>query len=191
MGLLQRIRKWRAHHRIAKKILDGVALYTTVNAADVVLEQLADVQTPIVQEARADFYDGMRGPQMFQLDQRLMFDGKGGLNYTLLPKVFVDVGSQGNKGEPTGGLFAVTPLNYSPGTKPAFGSGVGGYVNFGNVGLLGVVATVHDLENEITNVNPQLYATIIVRDFLLDPRVSYLLQTGKWSKTYFKFWRNS
>ena len=71
--------------------------------------------------ARADFFDGMRGPNDAQLDQRVTL-GDGAPNYTLLPKTFIGVGEEGH------GIFAVTPVNYTPKQKPNVGAGIGGAI---------------------------------------------------------------
>ncbi|PIZ51982.1 hypothetical protein COY27_01865 [Candidatus Woesearchaeota archaeon CG_4_10_14_0_2_um_filter_33_13] len=119
-------------------------------------------------KARADFFDGMRGPNDVQLDQRVTFSQGSDVMYTLLPKTFIDIGDKGN------GIFAVTPLSYSPGKKLNAGVGVGGFLNLGKVGLLGVLPVVYSAGGEVTNINPTLYATITAGNFLFDPRVSYL-----------------
>lgn len=117
--------------------------------------------------ARADFFDGMRGPNDAQLDQRVTL-GDGAPNYTLLPKTFIGVGEEGH------GIFAVTPVNYTPKQKPNVGAGIGGFLDLGNVGLLGVVPVVYSAEGKVTNINPTVYATIMAGNFLFDPRISYL-----------------
>ncbi len=129
--------------------------------------------------ARADFYDGCRGPNTLQLDQRISL-GKENTGYTLLPKVFVDV-----EEEKKGGLFGVAPFIYSPEHKPVVGVGIGGYYSLGNVSLLGVVPVVYNLEGKATNINPTLYATLMTGRILVDPRISYLasIADGKTSHT--------
>ncbi|MFH0701223.1 MAG: hypothetical protein V2A62_02180 [Candidatus Woesearchaeota archaeon] len=118
--------------------------------------------------AKADFFDGMRGPNDAQLDQRVMMDKDHNTTYTLLPKAFIGIGEEGH------GIFAVTPFSYSPGKKPNAGAGIGGFANLGKVGLLGVVPVVYSAEGKITNINPTLYATITAGNFIFDPRISYL-----------------
>lgn len=129
--------------------------------------------------AKADFYDGCRGPNTLQLDQRVSL-GKETTGYTLLPKVFVDVGE-----EKKGGLFGVTPLMYTPEQKPVMGAGIGGHYNFGKISLLGVVPVVYNAEGKATNINPILYATLMTGRILVDPRISYLasIADGKTSHT--------
>jgi|GEM_PF-2415077 hypothetical protein len=117
--------------------------------------------------ARADFFDGRKGPNDAQLDQRITLS-EGAPNYTLLPKAFVDTDGDGN------GIFAVTPLSYSPSKKPNVGAGIGGFLDLGSVGLLGVVPVVYSTEGKVTNINPTVYATMMAGNFLLDSRVSYL-----------------
>ncbi|MFA6461199.1 MAG: hypothetical protein WCV90_02945 [Candidatus Woesearchaeota archaeon] len=147
-----------------KTILAGMALATVLG-----------VSAP----ARADFYDGCRGPNTLQLDQRVGL-GKESTNYTLLPKVFVDVGE-----EEKGGIFGVAPLMYTPEHKPVAGAGIGGYYSLENVSLLGVVPVVYNAEGRTTNINPTLYATLMAGRFLVDPRISYLasIADGKTSHT--------
>ena len=118
-------------------------------------------------QARADFFDGCRGPNEAQLDQRITLS-ESAPNYTLLPKAFIGVGEEGH------GIFAVTPINYTPKSKPNVGAGVGGFLDLGAVKLLGVVPVVYSAEGEVININPTVYATIMAGNVLFDPRVSYL-----------------
>jgi len=122
--------------------------------------------------AKADFFDGCRGPNDAQLDQRVMVDKDHNFSYTLLPKAFVGINGNDH------GIFVVTPFNYSPGSKPAVGAGIGGFADLGKVSLLGVVPVVYSIEGKVININPTLYATITAGNFLFDPRVSYLAQIG-------------
>ena len=176
MNLIKKLKNWRTNHKIATAIMDGAAIFAAGNAGAAAIDALVETKTPIIQEASADYFDGMRGPNLLQLDQRLSFNEEGNINYTLLPKGFLDLVDDNEKGKAKGGLFGVTPISYSPGTSPAVGVGVGGYVNLGNVGLLGVVPIVYNSEGEVTNINPTLYATIMAGKMLIDPRISYLAQ---------------
>jgi hypothetical protein len=115
--------------------------------------------------AKADYFDGCRGPNEAQIDQRI---GLTDESYTLLPKAFIDRDDDGS------GLFAVAPFNYSPGSKPNAGAGIGGFLDLGRIKLLGVVPVVYSAEKEIINMNPTIYATMMAGNFLFDPRVSYL-----------------
>lgn len=101
MSILQKIRKFRTNHKIAAAISDGAAVFAAGNAGAAVLDSLLEPQsshtsytsqashTPQIQlitEANADFYDGCRGPNTLQLDQRIAFGENSAANYTLLPK---------------------------------------------------------------------------------------------------------
>lgn len=181
MKLTQKIKKFRANHKIAAAISDGAAVFAAGNAGAAMLDVLLDaliqpqishtLQTShiqLIQEANADFYDGCRGPNTFQLDQRIGFGENGATNYTLLPKVFVDDNKDG------AGFFGVTPFNYTPNHKPNAGAGVGGFYSSGNVNVLGVVPVVYSGDGEAINVNPTVYTTLMLGEVLIDPRVSYL-----------------
>lgn len=168
MSIIQKLREFRKNHRIASAILDGAAAFTAMNAGAIALEELAKVETPIIQQANADYFDGCRGPEMFQLDQRLSLGETGLGNYTLLPKVFLDQNNDGT------GVFGVTPFIYTPGHKPAAGAGAGMFFDLGKVKLLGVLPIVYNAEGEAVNINPTVYATIMAGKFLFDPRISYL-----------------
>jgi len=163
MTLLNKIRKLRANHKIARIIADGATAFAAGNATAAALDTLAGTQT--IAEAKADFYDGCRGPNQLQLDQRVTLGDK--VNYTLLPKGFVNLSKKG-------GLFGVTPFSFTPGENPAFGVGMGGFYNLGKVSLLGVLPVVYNAQGDTTNINPTLYATIMAGDLLIDPRISYL-----------------
>jgi hypothetical protein len=118
-------------------------------------------------KANADYFDGCRGPNKAQLDQRVTL-GDGAPSYTLLPKAFIDADEDGN------GAFVVAPVNYTPKEKPSVGVGVGGFFDLGKVKLLGVVPVVYSAEGEVVNINPTLYATMMAGNFVFDPRISYL-----------------
>lgn len=131
----------------------------------------ASVVTP--KAAIADFYDGFRGPQTFQLDQRLTLSADN-VTYTLLPKAFIDTDRDGT------GVFAVAPVMHTPGTAPAAGIGIGAFVKIGeSAGLLSVVPVVYDGEHQTTTVAPTAYATFGVGNILFDPRMSYAATTNK------------
>jgi len=118
-------------------------------------------------QAQADYFDGCRGPNTFQLDQRLTL-GEGAAGYKLLPKFFVDNDEDGN------GFFGVTPFIYTPGQKPIVGVGAGMFLDVSkNLKILGVVPVVYNAEGEALNINPTLYATIMAGKLLIDPRISY------------------
>lgn len=168
MSIIKTIKEWRANHKIASAIMDGATVFAAGNAGAAAIDALVQPETPIITEVKADFYDGCRGPNLLQLDQRLVLS-EGTPNYTLLPKMFVDTDDESKMG-----VFGVTPLNYTPGKKPTFGAGIGGFYDLGKVSLLGVVPVVYLMEGEVTNINPTLYATIMAENFLIDPRVSYL-----------------
>lgn len=118
--------------------------------------------------AHADFYDGHRGPNLFQLDQRLALGEDSAPNYTILPKAFVDDDNNGH------GIFVVTPLNYTPSHTSNAGAGLGGFYKLGSASLLGVVPVVYSSEGDTTNINPTLYTSFVNGNLLLDPRLSYL-----------------
>ncbi len=122
----------------------------------------------IAGKANADFYDGCRGPNDLQLDQRLTLS-EATPNYTLLPKLFLDNDEDGN------GFFSVAPFSYTPGENPAAGYGPGGFLQLGKINLLGVSPVVYSAEGEVTNINPTVFATLTAGDHVLfDARINYL-----------------
>jgi len=177
MTLITKLKEFRARHKITTAIMEGAAAFTAVNAGAVALEELTKVETPIIETAQADYFDGCRGPNMFQLDQRITLSETPG--YTLLPKVFVDKNKDGH------GFFGVTPFMYTPGQKPAVGAGAGMFVDLGKYAkMLGVVPVVYNAEGEAVNINPTVYATIMAGKVLVDPRVSYLASFAKGDTTH-------
>lgn len=123
--------------------------------------------------AIADFYDGFRGPNTFQLDQRLTLSPDS-INYTLLPKAFIDTDNDG------AGAFVVAPFSYTPGTSPTAGLGGGGFVKLGeNASLLGVVPVLYGGQHRAVTVAPTVYATFGVGNVLVDPRISYAATINK------------
>jgi len=167
MSLFQKLKQFRTNHKLVSALAEGSAAFAAGNSAAAVLDAFAGTQ--IIKEAKADFYDGFRGPNLLQLDQRLFF-GKDGVNYTLLPKAFIDI-------DANGGIFAVAPFNYSPEQLPATGAGIGGYFSTEHFGLLGIVPVVYSAEGKTTAINPTMFTTILLQHFQLNPRVSYLLAT--------------
>ncbi len=124
----------------------------------------------LASEARADPWDGYKGPGDMQLDSRLTLS-EGKPNLTLLPKTFIPLG----KGD--GGLFGVIPVSYTLGNNPAVGAGIGGWYQFKHGSILGVTPVVYDTQNKVLNFNPTLYATFQGgKHILIDLRASYLLQ---------------
>lgn len=174
MSIFKKIRKWRANHKIAAAISNGAAVFAAGNVGGAMLDALIQPQTvhtspiQLIQDANADFYDGCRGPNMLQLDQRLAFGENGANSYTLLPKVFVDADKDGK------GLFGVAPFNYTPNHKPNAGAGVGGFYDLGKVSFLGVVPVMYSAEGKAININPTVFVTIMTGNLLVDSRISYL-----------------
>ncbi|MBI5392257.1 hypothetical protein HZA96_00160 [Candidatus Woesearchaeota archaeon] len=166
MSLLEKLKQFRVNHKIAAAIIEGSAAFTAANTAQLALDQLLGTQT--ITEARADYFDGYRGPNLLQFDQRLQF-GKNGVNYTLLPKAFIDL-------QENAGIFAVAPFNYSPEQLPTAGAGIGGYFSTDHLGLLGIVPVVYSAEGKATIINPTLFATIVLQHFQLNPRISYTVK---------------
>src|SRR3989338_10469458 len=171
MSILKKIKQFRANHKIASAISDGAAVFAAGNVGGAAIEALIQPQTPhirLIQDANADFFDGCRGQNTLQLDQRIALGENSAANYTLLPKVFVDTDKDGK------GLFGVAPFNYTPNHKPNAGIGIGGFYDLGKVSFLGVVPVVYSAEGKATNINPSVFVTIMKGNFLADPRISYL-----------------
>ncbi|MBT4824680.1 hypothetical protein HN695_08070 [Candidatus Woesearchaeota archaeon] len=186
MSLIKKLREWRVRHKVAAAIMEGATLYAGTNAAVAAVETFVQPQQQIVEtivdtvipSAQADYFDGCRGPEMFQLDQRVTLS-EGTPGYTLLPKVFIDQNEDGHS------FFGVTPFMYTPGQKPAVGVGAGMFVDLGeHVKMLGVVPVVYNTEGEALNINPTVYATIMAGKFLIDPRVSYLASINEQGTTH-------
>ncbi len=168
MTLLNKIKQWRANHKVASTIIDGATAYASMNTAALALEELAKVETPIIQEANADYFDGCRNPKDFrlQLDQRVSLS-EGTPRYTLLQKAFIDNNKDGD------GLFAMFRFMYAAGETPSTGLAGGGFFDLGSVKLLGAVPIFYYDETKTTEINPVLQATIQVGDFVFDPRIAY------------------